>query len=249
MGIIMRCEDWNQQAMFSYISSEARGPEVHPLRPIRIMIDNTLVNLAPSFNEMYSPTGRPSILPEQFLGLCYWQYSTPSAVSGWRMSSWITICCFAGLSAHLWTTRLGITRPSPWSGIAWLLMKSQRGFSRLSGSRQNLPICRQTNTFMSTALWLRYGLHWRAFVRKMVRVKTQQHLVDAMRESTTDLDTGLYRNGKGKEARLCYVGGLLTLAHLSLCVASSRISYDLPCVGAPWCHPKCLNANWRDSLT
>lgn len=63
----MRGEDTNQQAMFSYISPEARVPEDHPLRPIRVMVDNTLNNLAPLFQKMYSNAGRPSIPPEQLL--------------------------------------------------------------------------------------------------------------------------------------------------------------------------------------
>ena len=63
----MRGEDQDQQAMFSYISPEARVPKDHPLRPIRIMVDNALVDLAPLFKEMYSHTGRPSIPPEQLL--------------------------------------------------------------------------------------------------------------------------------------------------------------------------------------
>lgn len=63
----MRGEDRNQQAMFSYISPEARVPKDHPLRPIRIMVDNALADLAPLFKEMYSHTGRPSIPPEQLL--------------------------------------------------------------------------------------------------------------------------------------------------------------------------------------
>jgi hypothetical protein len=63
----MRGEDQNQQAMFSYVSPEARIPKDHPLRPIRIMVDNALNDLAPLFREMYSHTGRPSIPPEQLL--------------------------------------------------------------------------------------------------------------------------------------------------------------------------------------
>jgi len=53
--------------MFSYISPEARVPKDHPLRPIRIMVDNALVDLAPLFKGMYSRTGRPSTPPEQLL--------------------------------------------------------------------------------------------------------------------------------------------------------------------------------------
>ena len=63
----MRGDDLQQQAMFSYISPEARVPKDHPLRPIQIMVDNALFDLAPLFKEMYSHTGRPSIPPEQIL--------------------------------------------------------------------------------------------------------------------------------------------------------------------------------------
>ena len=63
----MRGEDHNQQAMFSYVSLEARVPKDHPLRPVRIMVDNALLDLAPLFKEMYSHNGRPSIAPEQLL--------------------------------------------------------------------------------------------------------------------------------------------------------------------------------------
>lgn len=63
----MRGDDQQQQAMFSYISPEARVPKDHPLRPIQIMVNNALFDLAPVFKEMYSHTGRPSIPPEQLL--------------------------------------------------------------------------------------------------------------------------------------------------------------------------------------
>ena len=43
----MRGDDFQQQAMFSYISPESRVPKDHPLRPIRIMVDNALLDLAP----------------------------------------------------------------------------------------------------------------------------------------------------------------------------------------------------------
>jgi hypothetical protein len=45
----MRGEDPKQQAMFSYVSPEERVPKDHPLRPIKVMVDNILANLAPLF--------------------------------------------------------------------------------------------------------------------------------------------------------------------------------------------------------
>jgi len=63
----MRGEQEQQDAMFSYISAEKRVPEDHPLRAMRRMSDEALRALSARFDELYSPTGRPSIPPEQLL--------------------------------------------------------------------------------------------------------------------------------------------------------------------------------------
>jgi transposase len=53
--------------MFSYLSPEQRVPEKHPLRPIRLMVDDALKALSPVFSQLYSAFGRPSIPPEKLL--------------------------------------------------------------------------------------------------------------------------------------------------------------------------------------
>jgi transposase len=53
--------------MFSYLSPEERVPAKHPLRPIRLMVDEVLKALSPDFNGLYSTFGRPSIPPEKLL--------------------------------------------------------------------------------------------------------------------------------------------------------------------------------------
>ena len=63
----MRGADNQQQMMFSYISPEARVPKNHPLRPILDMTNKALKELSPLFKEMYSKVGRPSIAPEKLL--------------------------------------------------------------------------------------------------------------------------------------------------------------------------------------
>jgi transposase len=63
----MRGDDRQQGAMFSYVSLEQRVPEHHPLRPIRAMVDEALVELSSSFEGLYSRVGRPSIPPEKLL--------------------------------------------------------------------------------------------------------------------------------------------------------------------------------------
>jgi transposase len=63
----MRGTDQQQSHVFSYISPEQRVRKDHPLRPIRMMVDEILKQLSPQFNKMYAKVGRPSIPPEQLL--------------------------------------------------------------------------------------------------------------------------------------------------------------------------------------
>jgi transposase len=66
-SVPMRGDDPRHDAMFSYITPEARVRADHPLRPIRQMTDAALQRLSPRFDRLYSATGRPSIPPEKLL--------------------------------------------------------------------------------------------------------------------------------------------------------------------------------------
>jgi len=63
----MRGTDTQQSSMFSYLSPEERVPAKHPLRPIRLMVDDVLKSLSSAFSRLYSAYGRPSIPPEKLL--------------------------------------------------------------------------------------------------------------------------------------------------------------------------------------
>jgi transposase len=63
----MRGSDHQQSHMFSYLSPEVRVREDHPLRAMRMMVDEVLRSLSPQFNRMYAKEGRPSIAPEKLL--------------------------------------------------------------------------------------------------------------------------------------------------------------------------------------
>lgn len=63
----MRGIDEQQLGVFSYISSEQRIPQDHPLRPLRAMADEALRDLRLRFSKLYAETGRPSIAPEKLL--------------------------------------------------------------------------------------------------------------------------------------------------------------------------------------
>jgi transposase len=53
--------------MCSDLSPEERGPQEHPLRPIRAVVDGVLKELSRQFDALSSPTGRPSMAPEKLL--------------------------------------------------------------------------------------------------------------------------------------------------------------------------------------
>src|SRR6202008_3175956 len=63
----MRGTDIQQSSMFIYLSLEERVPANPPLRPIRLMVDDALKALSPTFGRLYSAFGRPSIPPEKLL--------------------------------------------------------------------------------------------------------------------------------------------------------------------------------------
>jgi len=63
----MRGEDLQQHELFSYGSLEERVPAEHPLRPIRVMVDEALKEMDGRFEEIYGADGRKSIPPERLL--------------------------------------------------------------------------------------------------------------------------------------------------------------------------------------
>jgi len=63
----MRGDDQQQNHMFSYLSPEMRVRKDHPLRAIRVMVDEVLNQLSRRFDTMYARVGRPSIAPEKLL--------------------------------------------------------------------------------------------------------------------------------------------------------------------------------------
>ena len=63
----MRGRQPHQGAMFSYVSLEERVPAKHPLRAIRAVVDEVLAGMDTAFAGLYASTGRPSIPPEQVL--------------------------------------------------------------------------------------------------------------------------------------------------------------------------------------
>ena len=63
----MRGMDERSGLLFSYVDLEGRVPGSHPLRAIRLIVNEALSVLTARFEALYAPFGRPSIPPEQLL--------------------------------------------------------------------------------------------------------------------------------------------------------------------------------------
>lgn len=63
----MRGTDIQQSGMFSYVSLESRVPTTHPLRAVRVLLDEALTSLNRDFNAVYAAGGRTSIPPERLV--------------------------------------------------------------------------------------------------------------------------------------------------------------------------------------
>lgn len=63
----MRGEERQQRSMLIVMNVEERVPKEHPLRRIKQLAEAVLQELSPTFDQMYSRTGRPSIPPERLL--------------------------------------------------------------------------------------------------------------------------------------------------------------------------------------
>ena len=99
----MRGEDIQQQELFSYGSVEERVPANHPLRPIRAMVDEALKGLDERFEEIYGEDGRKSIPPERLLRalllqMLYTIHSERMLMEQWEYN--LLFRWFVGLSAN-----------------------------------------------------------------------------------------------------------------------------------------------------
>ena len=62
---LLRVGEAAQGECFSYLSPESRVRKDHPLRTIRMMVDEILGKLSSEFDRMYARQRRPSIAPEK----------------------------------------------------------------------------------------------------------------------------------------------------------------------------------------
>jgi transposase len=212
----MRGSDKHQASMFSYVSLEKRVPMDHPLRPVRQMVDAALKDLSPRFARMYSEIGRPSIPPEQILRalvlqILYTIRSERMLVE--QLDYNLLFRWFVGLAMddEVWdATVFTKNRDRLLRGDV-----AQAFFDRvLAQAREHRLLSNEHFTVDGTLIEAWAG-------HKSFRPKDEsddddgenfhgQKRTNDTHASTTDPDARLYRKGPGKEAKLSFMGHVLT---------------------------------------
>ena len=220
----MRGKDDTSGRLFSYVDLEARVPLDHPLRSIREIVNDVLEAMSEEFSAMYAPTGRPSIAPERllralllqafysirserqlmeqldfnllfrwFVGLGMddrvWDASTFCHNRDRLLSADVSARFLRGIVEHKKVRRLLSRDHFSVDGTligAWASMKSFR--SKDDGEDGNDDAGSGRND------------------ARDFRGEKRSNETHASR---TDSDARLFRKGKGKESRLCYMGHAL----------------------------------------
>lgn len=221
-SVPMRGDDPRHDGMFSYITPEARVRADHPLRPIRQMTDAALARLSSRFDRLYSTRGRPSIPPEKLLRALLLQllYSIRSErLLMEELDYNILYRWFVGLSLDdaVWdATTFTKNRDRLLEGDV-----ADAFFAEvLAAIKADGLLCDEHFTVDGTLLeaWASHKsfkpkgsgrtppddpknptVNFHGQVRR-----NQTH------QSTTDPDARLYKKGGGHEAKLAYLGHLLT---------------------------------------
>jgi transposase len=208
--------------MFSYVTPEARVRPDHPLRPIRRMTDAALARLSPRFDRLYSTTGRPSIPPEKLLRALLLQmlYSIRSErLLMEELDYSVLYRWFVGLSLDdpIWdATTFTKNRDRLLDGDI-----ADAFFTEVLAAIKGDGLLSDEHFTVDGTLLEAWASH-KSFQPKgtdrtppddpknpTVNFHGQARRNDT-HQSTTDPDARLYKKGGGHEAKLAYLGHLLT---------------------------------------
>jgi transposase len=221
-SVSMRGDDPRHDGMFSYITPEARVRADHPLRPIRRMTDAALARLSSRFDRLYSTTGRPSIPPEKLLRALLLQmlYSIRSErLLMEELDYSVLYRWFVGLSLDdpIWdATTFTKNRDRLLDGDI-----ADAFFTEVLAAINGDGLLSDEHFTVDGTLLEAWASH-KSFKPKgtdrpppddpknpTVNFHGQARRNDT-HQSTTDPDARLYKKGGGHEAKLAYLGHLLT---------------------------------------
>ena len=212
----MRGDDRQQSDLFIYGSLEERVPKDHPLRPVRAMADIALEALSPRFAELYSKTGRPSIAPEKLLRALLLQllYSIRSERLLMEQLEYnMLFRWFVGLSMNE-----AVWNHAVFSKNRERLLEGEIAnefFAVVVEQARAMRLLSDEHFTVDGTLIQAWASH------KSFRPKDEgndkgggnfhgKQRRNETHESKSDPEARLYRKGRGKEAKLCYMGHVLT---------------------------------------
>ena len=223
----MRGIDVQQDELFSYGGLEDRVPANHPLRSIRAMVDEALKELSGRFDEIYGEDGRKSVPPERLLRALLLQmlYSVRSERMLMEQLEYnLLFRWFVGLSASepVWhPTVFTKNRDRLLEGAV-----SEEFFSAIVGQARKKKLLSDEHFTVDGTLIEAWAGH-KSFQRKSsdddplnppppdrgsnpsVNWRKEKRSNDT-HESLTDPMARLYKKSSGSEARLGYLGHVLT---------------------------------------
>jgi transposase len=222
----MRGEDERSEQLFSFVRLERRIAADHPLRAIRALVDEALAGLSRTFDGLYASDGRPSIPPERLLRALLLQafYTVRSERQLMEQLDYnLLFRWFVGLSADepVWdATVFCKNRDRLLDGdIAAKFMASVLGLPQVRKLLSN-------EHFSVDGTLIEAWASMKSFVpkddhhpppaasggkgRNTERDFHGEKRSNDTHASRTDPDARLFRKGRGKEAKLCHLGHLMT---------------------------------------
>lgn len=222
----MRGEDSRSGAFFSYVDLEARVPERHPLRLIRAVVNDVLADMSSDFAVIYSRRGRPSIAPEKLLRALLLQafYSIRSERQLMEQLDFNLL--------YRWFVGLGLDE-AVWDATVFCknrdrLLEAKISRKVLCGILAHEQVCGllSEDHFSVDGTLIEAWASMKSFrpkadassddddagngpTRNEDRDFRGQRRRNDTHASTTDPQAHLYRKGRGKESKLCFMGHAL----------------------------------------
>ena len=224
----MRGTDERSGSLFSYVDLEARIPKGHPLRTIREIVNGALSKLSADFEAMYAPLGRPSIPPEKLLRAMLLQafYTIRSErLLMERLEYDLLFRWFVGIGVDD-----GAWDHSVFSKNRDRLLEGDIAAKFLAAvlTQPKVKKLLSTDHFSVDGTLIEAWASMKSVKPKDGSGETSgggggrnaeadfhgQKRSNDTHASTTDPDARLYRKGKGKETKLCFMGhGLMENRH------------------------------------
>ena len=218
----MRGSDKRSGDLFSYVDLEDRVPGKHPLRLIRRIVNDVLVALDTEFAKIYATSGRPSIPPERLLRALLLQafYTIRSETQLMEQLDYNLL--------YRWFVGLGVDEmvwvPTVFTKNRDRLLEAEVARKFLAELLNHKEVCGLLSDehFSVDGTQVAAWASMKSFRAKDGSDEPPSEGRNGERDfhgekrsnethaSTTDPEAKLYRKGKGKEAKLSYIGNAMT---------------------------------------